>query len=107
MANIGTASVYTSVTATGTTQDDAYEIVADKTYFSTVASGSGAVLDSDASYGDSRTIYNGGANDLKVYPSTDTQINSLGLNQHILLPVKTTCVFVRLSDVLWTGVLSR
>ena len=51
-------------------------------------------------------IYNGGANPLKVYPPSGAQINALGTNQPMTLPVRTACEFYCLTTTLWTGVLS-
>lgn len=107
MADIGTASLYSGLTATGSTQAGAYEIRAEKSFFSTVASGAGAILDSAASYGATRTIYNGGTNELSVYPPVGSQINALGTNQPMLLAVKTACEFCHEATTLWTGILSR
>ena len=107
MANIGTRDSASSITATGTTQSDAFAVVAEMNYFSTVASGTGAVLSSDIGYGERQLVYNGGANDLTVYPTSDAQINSLGTNNGILLPIRTTCEFVRIGPTLWTGILSK
>jgi hypothetical protein len=98
--------VVTGLTAAGTTQGTAYEVTFAKNAFSTVASGSGAVLDSQAAAGDTQMIYNGGANALSVYPPSGAQINALGSNQPMLLATNTACEFYCLSSTLWTGVLS-
>ena len=107
MANIGTRDSASSITATGTTQSDAFAVVAEMNYFSTVASGTGAILDSSIGQGERQVIYNGGANQLTVYPHSTAQINSLGTNTGILLPIRTTCEFVRIGPTLWTGILSK
>ena len=99
--------VATGLTAAGTTQGDAYECTSAKNAFSTVAAGAGAIMDSDAAPGDSQMIYNGGSNALSVYPPSSAQINALGTNLPMLLPVKTACEFVCLTTTLWTGILSR
>ena len=99
--------VATGLTATGSAQGGAYEVTFAKNAFSTVASGTGAVLDSDAAPGDSQMIYNGGANSLSVYPPSSAQINALGTNVAMLLPTATACAFYCLSTTLWTGILSR
>ena len=96
----------TGLTATGTTQADAYAMNFGKCAFSTVAAGTGAILSSNAGDGDSQLVFNGGANPLKVYPPSGAQINQLGTNAPALLPVQTPCEFHRLSTTLWTGVLS-
>ena len=107
MANIGTASVYSGLTATGSTQATAYAVKAESNYFSTVDSGTGAILDVATSQGESQTIYNGGANDLSVYPPSTHQINALGTNAAMLLSPRTACEFRRLTATVWTGILSR
>lgn len=107
MANIGTRDSSFDMTATGTTQSGAVTVVAEMNYFSTVPAGSGAVLDSAIGEGERQVVYNGGANPLTVYPHLTAQINSLGTNAGMLLPIRTSCEFVRIGPELWTGILSR
>lgn len=95
-----------SLTAAGTIQSDAYAITTAKAYFSTVASGTGALLPSDAAIGDSVLVYNGGVNLLKVYPPSGCQFNGNSLNAPHLLAVNTACEFHKLTATLWTGILS-
>lgn len=97
----------TALSAAGTTQGTATEVTTSTAAFSTVASGAGAVLDNEAVGGDAQLVYNGGANALSVYPPSGAQINALGLNNAMLLPVKTACDFRCLSSTAWTGILSR
>lgn len=97
----------TGLTATGTNQSGAYEVTTAKAYFSTVASGSGAVLDDQAAPGDEQLVYNGGANELFVYPPSGAQIQGLPANQAMILPIKTACIFYCISSTQWVGVLSR
>ena len=99
--------VATGLTATGTNQATAYEVTTAKAAFSTVAASTGAVLDDQAAPGDTQMIYNGGANALKVYPPSGAQINALGSNNAMTLPIRTACEFYCLSTTLWTGILSR
>lgn len=100
--------VATGLSASGTASTDAYEITFAKNAFTTVASGAGAILDSDAAPGDSQLIYNGGANTLRVYPHASTaRINNLALNAPALIPPATSAEFFMLSATLWTGVLSK
>lgn len=99
--------VATGLTAAGTDETDAYEVTFAKNAFTTVAAGTGAILDSDSAPGDSQMIYNGGANALSVYPTSGAQINALGTDSAMLLPVKTACEFYKLTATLWTGILSR
>lgn len=101
------ADAASALTAAGTTQGTAFEVTTAKAAFATVASGAGAVLDSDAAPGDSQLIYNGGANALRVYPPSGAQINALGSNNPMLLATNTSCEFHCLTTTLWTGVLSR
>ena len=77
VANVGT--VADQLTATGTTQGTAYVCGADYNRFTTVASGSGAILPS-LNPGDYVTVINAGANALKLYPPVGGQINGLGAN---------------------------
>lgn len=99
--------VATGLTATGSDQSGAYECTFAKNAFSTVADGTGAVLDDQAAGGDSQMIYNGGANSLRVYPPSGAQINGLGANNPVLIGTNTACEFVCLSTTLWTAILSR
>ena len=98
--------VATGLTAAGTNQGTAYEITSAKNAFTTVASGTGAVLDSDARGGDAQLIYNGGANTLRVYPPSGAGINNLAANAAVLLAPATACEFHCMSTTLWTAVLS-
>ena len=98
--------VATGLTAAGTSRTDAYEVTFAKNSFTTVASGTGAILDSDAAPGDSQLIYNGGANVLRVYPTTGAQVNNLGTNNPAFLQPKTSAEFFMLTTTLWTAVLS-
>lgn len=107
MANIGWAQSATNLTATGTSQSGAFALVAENNYFSTVAASTGAVLDSNLGEGQVQMVYNGGANQLSVYPPSSAQINSLGTNNAMLLPTQTSCDFIRLGPTQWTGILSR
>jgi hypothetical protein len=95
-----------SLTATGTVQGDAYHVTTAKAYFSTVAAGSGARLDTQASSGDDQAIYNGGANALKVYPPTGARINNAATNAAVTLAPNTGCLFNCVSITQWFGVLS-
>ena len=99
--------VATGLTAAGTNETNAYEVTFAKNSFTTVAAGTGAILDSDSAPGDTQMIYNGGANALSVYPTSGAQINALGANEPMLLPIKTACEFYKLTTTLWTGILSR
>ena len=60
----------TSVSAAGTTQGTATELSAADNEVTTVASGAGVVLSSKLAPGDLQTVFNAGANALKVYPTS-------------------------------------
>lgn len=98
--------VSTGLTAAGTNQGTAYESTSAKNAFSTVAAGTGTVLDSEARGGDTQMIYNGGANALTVYPPSGAKINGLATNAGMLLATNTACEFYCLSTTQWTGILS-
>lgn len=98
--------VASGLTATGTTQADAYSLTAATNAFTTVASGTGAVLSSDATGGDSQLVYNGGANALKVYPPSGQKMNALATDAAMTLAVNTACDFRKLTSTVWTGILS-
>lgn len=98
--------VAAGLTATGTIQSDAYAMTAAINEFTTVAAGTGARLSSLAVAGDSQTVYNGGANALKVYPDSGVRINGIPTNIGILVATNTTCEFVRVSATRWIGKLS-
>ncbi len=106
MANIGTPPSAESLTAIGTTQATAYTVLAEVNRFSTVASGTGAILDSTKGRGEVQSIFNDGANNLSVYPPVGGEINDLGTNSAILLAPNTAVEFTKITDLIWTGILS-
>jgi hypothetical protein len=98
--------VDSSLTAAGTTQADAYAITTATNAFSTVAAGTGAVLYSAAVPGDSQLVFNGGANPLRVYPSSGCKFNGQATDAPMLLGTNTACQFTKITSTIWTGVLS-
>jgi len=98
--------VATGLSAAGTSQGTAYEVTTAKAFFSTVASGAGAILDDEAAPGDEQMIYNAGANALRVYPPSGASIKPRAANEAILLPTNTACIFYCISTTQWVGVLS-
>ena len=98
--------VATGLTATGSDQSGAFEVTTAKAAFSTVAAGTGAVLDDQAAPGDTQMIYNGGANALTVYPPSGAQINALATNAGVLIGTNTACEFFCLTTTSWTAILS-
>jgi hypothetical protein len=98
--------IATGLTATGTNQATAYEVTTAKADFTTVASGTGAILSSKGAAGDDQLILNSGVNVLKVYPPSGAKINALATNAAISLAPNTACWFSCFSTTKWTGVLS-
>jgi hypothetical protein len=89
-------TVATGLSGAGTTQGTATALVDDINTFSTVASGSGAILPA-MNPGDALTVFNGGANALKLYPPVGAQLNALGNNSPYSIATATpltevTCV---------------
>ena len=98
-------TVGSGLTAIGTTQTDAYALVYAVNEFTTVATDTGAVLPS-SSTGMSITVYNGGANPLKLYPNSGATINGLASNAAMLLQKNTAVTFTCVSATRWIGILS-
>ena len=108
LTSLGT-SVATALTATGTTQSDALQVTSVLNVFATVAANTGAKLNSSAALDGQtqrQTVYNGGANALKVYPATGQAINSLATNAGHLLAPKTSCMYFLVSATQWIANLS-
>ena len=103
--NVGTQDVGVAISAAGTTQATAQLLINGLCWVTTVASGAGVVLFS-GNQGTSQTVYNAGANQLKVYPPSGAQINALGTNNAMTLPINTVCHFWTLSSVQMIGILS-
>ena len=98
--------VEASVSAAGTTQGTATELTFADSEVTTVAAGSGVVLSSSATAGDTQSVFNAGANPLKVYPPSGFKINSLPANQAMTLATNTGCLFKFVSTTRVFGVLS-
>lgn len=69
-----------NLTATGITQGTALSLPSGFCVFTTVASGTGAKIPSDATVGSIWEVWNAGANDLLVYPLSGAQIQAFGTN---------------------------
>ena len=98
--------VAASVSAAGTTQGTATELTAADNELTTVAAGSGVVLSADLASGDSQTVFNAGANAVKVYPPSGMRINALATNAAMTLATNTGCFFKCVSTTRVFGVLS-
>ncbi len=103
--NAGTQDVSPSLTATGTTQATALLLINGISNIGTAASGTGVLL-FPGNPGTSQTVYNGGANSVKIYPTSGAQINGLGTNNGMLLAPNTACHFWNLTATQTIGILS-
>ena len=93
------------ITAAGTTQATATTVVNAIAYVETVASGTGVVLLA-GNPGTSQTVYNAGANPLKVYPPSGVSINQLSANTAITLPANTGAIFKNVKSAKTIAILS-
>ncbi len=96
----------TSLVAAGTTQGTATELVNADNEVITVASGSGVALASKGTPGDTQTVFNAGANPLRIYPPSGMSINSLTANVPMTLGTNTGCLFKFVSTSRIFGLLS-
>ena len=96
----------TSISAAGTTQGTATELTSADNEVTTVADGAGVVLYSNATAGDTQSVFNAGSNPLKVYPPTGELINGLPTNLHMTLGLNTGVILKKVSATRWFGVLS-
>ncbi len=95
-----TASVEAAATATGTTIDDAFQIKAAITQFSTVAATTGALLP-DLDVGQSAVIYNDGASALTVYAPDGATIDGTAGATGVALANAKRCQYTRISATAW------
>ena len=95
-----------AVSAAGTTQATATELTAADNELTTVGAGAGVALASALAPGDSQTVFNAGANAVKVYPPSGFKINALPTNAPMLLAVNTGCIYKCISTTRVFGVLS-
>lgn len=93
-------NVNNAVTAAGTVQGDATALSVPINVVSTVASGTGVVFPT-AIAGFRYTVFNTGANALKIYPASGAQINALGANVAFTLAVDSGLDFVATSATQW------
>ena len=96
----------TAISAAGTSQGTATELTTADSEVTTVSAGTGCILSSQLAAGDTQTVFNAGANPLKVYPPTGFQINALTTNAAMTLSTNTGCMFKCVSTTRVFGVLS-
>lgn len=94
------------ISAAGTTQGTATELTNADNEITTAAAGSGVVLSASLAAGDEQTVFNAGANAVKVYPPSGMKINALSTNAAMLLATNTGCIFKCVSTTRVFGVLS-
>lgn len=93
----------TNLTATGTTYNNAFVLITQNAFFSTVPTGSGCLLPSSTAE-PPYTVYNGGANALNVYPTTTQVINGGAPGVPFVLGVGEVAVFTAADNVGWLAV---
>ena len=94
------------ISAAGTTAATATRALAQDTEVSTVASGSGVILNAHFSQGEEMTVYNSTVTSLNVYPPTGMRINSIAASSPMVLPPNTGVMFRCVSSTRIFGVLS-
>lgn len=92
--------VETGLAGAGATQGTATQLSKDFNVVSTVASGTGVKLPV-SSGGHKITVFNTGANTLRVYPSTGSQINNGGVNGAYQLASGGKLEFLSVSAIQW------
>ena len=95
-----------ALSAAGTTQGTATELVNADSELTTVAAGAGVVLSSGLASGDQQTVFNAGANAVKIYPPSGMSINALAANAPMTLATNTGVIFKCISATRVFGVLS-
>ncbi|MDO8707020.1 MAG: hypothetical protein Q7J84_18995 [Sulfuricaulis sp.] len=98
--------VATALSAAGTTQGTATELGAACSEVTTVAAGAGVVLSASLAAGDEQSVFNAGANAVKVYPPSGFKINALAANAPMTLATNTGVIFKCVSTTRVFGVLS-
>ncbi len=96
----------TGIVAAGTSQATATTLSAQDSEVTTVSSGTGVILNPLIAPSEEQTIFNAGANALKVYPPTGMQFNSLPTNTAIILATNTGLLLRCVSTTRIFGVLS-
>ena len=96
-----------ALTAAGTNQATALQLAAVLNQVTTAASGTGVKLYATPVAGDITVIYNGGANQLTVYPQTSGTINGLAANAGFFLGTNTAVILFAATTTAWVAILSR
>lgn len=96
----------TAISAAGTNAATATVLANAVNFVGTTGSGTGVILPANSGPGDGVFIFNGGANPLKVYPTTGAKINGLGTNAAATIGTNTACEFWMGSLTQWGAILS-
>lgn len=101
---IGAGSFATGISAAGSDNTDATQLVADFNVVTTVGSGEGVLLP-DVEAGSDITVINGDTNALLVYPPSGGQINDLtATTAGVTIGAGKAGIFRRGSAVHWAGI---
>ena len=98
-------TVANGLSASGTTQANAYVLTASASEFSSVATGTGALLPV-VQIGSAVTIYNDGANPLSVYPQNGGQIGTGSINAPFLIAPGSMASFRQMTAMTWNAMFS-
>ena len=101
-----TQDTASALSAAGTTQGTATELTATDNEVTTVGANAGVALASKLAPGDEQTVYNAGANPLKIYPPSGMTIRPLAANAAMTLAVNSACLFKCVSTTTIYGILS-
>lgn len=96
----------TSLTATGTNQATALLLNADDNEVTTTASGTGVILNSNNTLGDSCFVANSGANALLVYAEVGSTINALGTTTGFSVAAGGRALFIKVTATKYFAILS-
>ena len=98
-----TKGTYAEMSAAGTTQADAAEIVADYVLVSTVAAGAGVLLP-PGNLGDEVVVVNGsGSEALLVYPRSGGKLNNAAADGALTLPANMAAHFIGINSLNWAA----
>ena len=95
--------VSATVTAAGTAQGDATNILKRISIVTTTPANSGVKLPTNSNLGTGSVVYikNKGANTLKIYPNTSEAIDGLGTNNPYSLAAGASIIFVKTTSTQW------
>lgn len=102
-ANYIVGNCSSGLTATGSVQTDALALT-DVNEFTTVGSGTGAILPANASPGDQILIYTAtGQSTLSIYPPSGEAINAIAANSAYSQATAKTGIYTKVSPTRWSA----